>query len=94
MPLVYRWWGQILDSFVPWHSGIRSTLPLTKASVSADSSCLIQSAGSGPGVHGDWLSNNESIADQLSDGLAGVRILDFAALRWVKPDLALTTADD
>lgn len=45
-------------------------------------------------MHGNRLSDNEAIADQLSHGLSGVRILDFAALGGIEPDLALTTADD
>ena len=45
-------------------------------------------------MHGNWLSDDEAIADQLSDGLSGVCILDFAALGGVEPDLALTTAND
>ena len=45
-------------------------------------------------MHGNWLSDDEAITDQLSDCLSGVRILDLVALGGIKPDLALTTADD
>lgn len=55
---------------IPRHSSICSTLSLTKASVSTDSSCCVQLSGSGSGVHGDGLSDDKAIADQLSDGLS------------------------
>ena len=44
-------------------------------------------------MHGDGLSDDEAIADQLSDGLSRVGILDFAALGRIEPDLALSAAD-
>lgn len=62
--------------------------------MSTDSSRCVQLSGSGSGVHGNGLSNNEAIADQLSDGLSRIGILNFVALRGIKPDLALSTADD
>jgi hypothetical protein len=45
-------------------------------------------------VHGDWLADDEAISHELSDGLAGVGIADFAGLVGIKPDLALSAADD
>jgi hypothetical protein len=45
-------------------------------------------------VHGDGLSDDEAICDELSDGLAGVGIRDLAGLIGIQPDLALSAADD
>lgn len=45
-------------------------------------------------MHGNWLSDDEAIANQFSDRLSGIRILDLVALGGIKPNLALTTADD
>jgi len=43
-------------------------------------------------VHGDWLSDNEAIRDELTNGLTGVGVGDFVDLVRVEPDLALTAA--
>jgi hypothetical protein len=45
-------------------------------------------------VHGDGLSDNETICNKLSDGLAGVGVGDLAGLIRIEPDLALSAADD
>lgn len=45
-------------------------------------------------MHGNGLSDDEAITDQLSDGLSRVCILNLAAFGGVEPNLALTTADD
>ena len=45
-------------------------------------------------MHGDGLSDDEAICNELSDGLAGVGVGDFAGLIGIKPDLALSAADD
>ena len=45
-------------------------------------------------MHSNWLSDDQTIADQLADRLARVGILDFAALGRIEPDLALAAADD
>jgi hypothetical protein len=45
-------------------------------------------------VHGDGLADDEAIGHELSDGLAGVGVGDFAGLVGIKPDLALSAADD
>jgi hypothetical protein len=45
-------------------------------------------------VHGDGLSDDEAICNELSDRLAGVGVGDLAGLIRIKPDLALSTADD
>lgn len=45
-------------------------------------------------MHGDGLADDEAIADELADGLAGVGVGDFADLVGVEPDLALAAADD
>ena len=43
-------------------------------------------------MHGDWLSDDEAIGHELSDGLAGVGVGDLAGLVGIKPDLALSAA--
>jgi hypothetical protein len=45
-------------------------------------------------VHGDGLSDDEAICNELSDGLAGVGVGDFAGLIGIEPDLALSAAYD
>ena len=45
-------------------------------------------------MHGDGLSDNETICNELSDGLAGVGVGDLAGLIRIEPDLALSAADD
>lgn len=44
-------------------------------------------------MHGDGLADDESITDELADGLARVGGRDLVDLAGVKPDLALTAAD-
>jgi len=77
-----------------WHTSIRSTLPLTETSVSANSSGGSQGSGTGTRVHGNGLANDEAILDELADGLAGVGVGNLADLVRVKPDLALAAADN
>jgi hypothetical protein len=43
-------------------------------------------------VHGNGLSDDEAICNELSDGLARVGIGDLAGLIGIEPDLALSTA--
>jgi len=45
-------------------------------------------------VHGNRLADDEAIADELADGLAGIGVRDLVDFVGVKPDLALATADD
>jgi hypothetical protein len=45
-------------------------------------------------VHGDRLSDDKAICNELSDGLTGVGVGDLAGLVGIKPDLALSAADD
>jgi hypothetical protein len=45
-------------------------------------------------VHGDRLSDDEAICNELSDSLARVGVGDLAGLIRIKPDLALSAADD
>jgi hypothetical protein len=45
-------------------------------------------------VHSDGLSDDEAICNELSDGLAGVGVGDFAGLVGIEPDLALSAAYD
>lgn len=77
-----------------WHTGISRTLALTESLVSAESLCVGMSASAGAGVHGDWLADDESVSNQLADGLAGVGVGDLGDLIWVEPNLALTASDD
>lgn len=53
-----------------------------------------QGSGTGTGVCGDRLADDEAIADELADGLAGVGVGDFVHLVGVEPDLALSAADN
>jgi len=45
-------------------------------------------------VHSDRLSDDESICNELADGLAGVGIGNFADFIRVEPDLALSASND
>lgn len=45
-------------------------------------------------MHGHGLFDDESIGDELADGLAGVGVRDFTDFVGVEPDLALATAND
>ena len=76
------------------HTGIGGTLALSEATVTTDSAGEVQLSGTGTGVHGDGLSDDEAIGDQLADGLAGVGVGDLVDLVGVEPDLALTAAED
>lgn len=44
-------------------------------------------------MHGDRLADDEAIADELADGLAGVGVGDLGHLIGVEPNLALAAAD-
>jgi hypothetical protein len=83
-----------LRYIIPRHTSIRSTLPLTKTTMSTNSSCSCEFPGARSRVHGDGLSDDQAICDELSDGLAGVGIGDLTGLIGIKPDLALSAADD
>lgn len=76
------------------HTGVGSTLSLTVATVSALSSGKVQLAGTASRVHGDGLSDDEAIGDELSNRLARVGIGDLACLIRIQPNLALAAADD
>ena len=43
---------------IPWHTSIRSTLPLTKTTMSTNSSCSCEFPGARSRVHGDGLSDD------------------------------------
>lgn len=77
-----------------WHTGICGTLSLTETTVSTNSSCSGELTSACAGVHGDWFADDESIGNELADGLTGVGVGDFAGLVGVEPDLALSAADD
>lgn len=83
------WWADILR-----HTGIGSTLPLSETTVATNSSGEVQLTRAGTRVHGDGLSDDEAIGNQLADRLAGVGVGDLVDLVWVEPNLALTAAED
>jgi len=62
--------------------------------MSTNSACGCEFPGARSRVHGDGLLDDEAILDKLSDGLAGVGVGDFRGLIGIKPDLALSAADD
>lgn len=76
------------------HTGVGSTLSLTEATVTTITTGQVQLASSGSRVHGDGFADDEAIADELADGLAGVGIGDLADLVGIEPDLALAASDD
>ena len=45
-------------------------------------------------MHGDGLADNEAIADELADSLAGVGVGNLVDLVGIEPDLVLAAADD
>lgn len=45
-------------------------------------------------MHGDGLSDDEAIGDELANGLARVGVGDLVDLVGVEPDLALAAAED
>lgn len=45
-------------------------------------------------VHSDRLSDDETIRDELADGLAGVGVGDLVDFVGIKPDLTFTAAGD
>ena len=47
----------------------------------------IQLTSSCSGMHGDGLADDETIVDELADGLSGVRVTDLGDLVRVKPYL-------
>lgn len=61
--------------------------------MSADSAGHVEFAGTGAGVHGDGLADDQAIADEFADGLAGVGVGDLGDLIGIKPNLALATAN-
>lgn len=76
------------------HTGVGRTLSLTVATVSALPPGEVQIAGTGAGVLGNGLADDEAIGEELSDRLAGVGVGDLALLVGVEPDLALAAADN
>jgi len=68
---------QCIGRDVRRHTGIGSTLALTETSVAAVPSGEVKLAGTRSGVHGDGLSDDEAISDELSDRLTRVGIADF-----------------
>lgn len=78
---------------IPGHTSLLGTLALTQTTVSADSAGGGELTGTGAGVHGDGLADDEAIADELADGLTGVGVGDLIHLIGVEPNLALAAAD-
>lgn len=84
--------GSIEDR--PGHSSIGSTLPFTESSMSANSPCSRQLSSTSTRVHGDMFAYDEAVGYKLSNRLARVGIRDLRNFIWVKPDLALATANN
>lgn len=61
--------------------------------MTANPAGLVELTGAGTRVHGDGLADDEAIADELADGLAGVGVGDLVHLIGVEPNLALAAAD-
>jgi hypothetical protein len=78
--------------YSPWHTSIRSTLPLTHTPVATETTSSSELTRTGARVHGDWLADDEAIGNELADGVAGVGVGDLVDLVRVEPDLALTAA--
>lgn len=76
------------------HTGIGGTLPLSETTVATNSSGKVQLTRAGTRVHGDGLSDDEAIGDELADRLAGVGVGDLVDLVGIEPNLALTAAED
>lgn len=76
------------------HTGVGGTLPLTEATVTAIAAGEVQLTGTGPGVGGDGLADDEAVGNELADGLAGVGVADLVDLVGIEPDLVLATAND
>lgn len=62
--------------------------------MATNSSGEVQLTRAGTRVHGDGLSDDEAIGDELADGLAGVGVGDLVDLVGIEPNLALTAAED
>jgi hypothetical protein len=62
--------------------------------MSTESLCGDHVSRACPGVHCDWLADDEAIGDELADGLTGVCVGDLGDLVWVKPDLALSASNN
>jgi hypothetical protein len=75
------------------HTGVLGTLALTETTVATVAAGLVELTGAGTGVHGDGLADDEAIADELADSLAGVGVGDLVHLIGVEPNLALAAAD-
>lgn len=73
-------------------ASLLGTLTLTQAAVTTDTAGQVELAGTGTGVHGHGLADDEAILDELANGLAGVGVGDFAHLIGVEPNLALAAA--
>lgn len=62
--------------------------------MSTNSSRSSESSGTGAGVHCHWFADDETILNELADGLAGVGVGDFVDFVGVEPDLALSASDN
>lgn len=80
-------------SSIPGHTSVLGTLALTQTAVTANPAGLSELTGAGTRVHGDGLADDEAIADELADGLAGVGVGDLVHLIGVEPNLALAAAN-
>jgi hypothetical protein len=76
------------------HTSVGGTLPLTETTVATIAASKVQLTGTGPGVGGDGLADDETIGDELADGLARVGVADLVDLVGIEPDLVLAAAND
>lgn len=78
--------------FLPRHSRVCGTLPLTEPTMSPDPPRSSQIPSPSSRVHGNRLSDDETIGNEFADCLAGVGLSNLSHLIWVEPDLALAAA--
>lgn len=76
------------------HPGLSSTLPLSRAGVSALSLCGVGLTDTEAGVHDGGLLDDEAVGIELADVLARVGVADFGGLVGVEPDLAFAAVQD
>lgn len=74
------------------HTGIGGTLSLTETSVTTEELGGVSLSHSEAGVDLDRLADDETILEELTDGLTGVGSRNLGDLIRVKPDTTLTTS--
>ncbi len=77
-----------------WHTRLRGTLPLTRASVTTLTLGGKELLCARAGVDGGGLDDNASVLNELLDMDAGVGVADLRLLSGVKPNFTLADACD